>query len=436
MSLIAVGVSHRSAPLPLLERAAVGAADPGFRADLAAGTHLSGAIVLATCNRIEIYADTDRFHGGVGEVAGVLARHSDVALDTLAGFLYAHYDAAAAEHLFTVTAGLDSMAVGESQILGQVRTVWQDAHAAGVVSRELDEVFQQALRVGKRAQRETGLDRLSNSLVEHALDRSEAVLGGPARRVVLVGAGAMAAVVAASLGRRWDVADAPARLVVANRNRAGADRLAAGAGAPAGALSEDVSRLPELLRSADLVICCTGAVGHVLEGRLVAEARGDTGAPLVLLDLALPRDVDPLAEQVRGVTVIDLERLGADLAGLDVRPEAAAARAVVTEEVALWRAARAAADVAPTVVALREQAEAILDAELARLRRRLPDLSSEVAAEVERAVRRSVDKVLHTPTVRVKQLADAPGGTFYAEALRTLFDLEVSDVASVDRVLR
>lgn len=168
---------------------------------------------------------------------------------------------------------------------------------------------------------------------------------------------------------------------------------------------------------------------------MVAAARQGLGTPLVLVDLALPRDVDPLAEQVDGVTVIDLEGLGADLAGLGIRPEAVAARTIVTEEVTLWRAARAAADVAPTVVALREQAAGILDAELARLRRRLPDVTPEVAAEVERTVRRAMDKVLHTPTVRVKQLADAPGGSLYAEALRTLFDLDVTDVSTVDRVL-
>ncbi len=439
MSLIAVGLSHRSAPLPLLERASLGAADPALRRAILAGGNVDDLIVIATCNRIEVYADSRRFHGGVADVAAALARTSEVDLDTLASHLYAYYDSAAVEHLFTVTAGLDSMALGESQILGQVRTAWQAAHHAGPGPvRELDEAFQQALRVGKRAQSETGLDRLGNALVEAACDRAETILGGTGRRIVVVGAGAMAALIVTTLGRRPDAA-ADRTVTVVSRTMAASQRLTTGAGASVDATAARWDDLAQLLTEADLVFSCTGAVGHVLDARTVATARtggsAGSGRPLVLVDLALPRDIDPLADHVDGVTVVDLELLGAELSEAHGRHDVAEARAIVADEVGRWRAERAAADVAPTVVALREQAATILDAELARLRRRLPDMSSQDAAEVERAVRRAVEKVLHTPTVRVKQLADAPGGSFYAEALATLFDLDVSDVTTVDRVL-
>ncbi|MGF1661573.1 MAG: glutamyl-tRNA reductase, partial [Kineosporiaceae bacterium] len=205
MSLLAVGLSHRSAPLPVLERAALAAVDAerpgGLATRLRAAEHLTDAVVLATCNRVEVYADTTRFHGGVADAVRVLSETSGVDVDELTGHLYVHYDAAVAGNLFTVAAGLDSMAVGESQILGQVRGLWHDARARGL-GRPLDELFQQALRVGKRAQSETGLDRRSNALVDHALDRAAAVLGTAAPRTLVVGAGAMAAVVVSSLLRR------------------------------------------------------------------------------------------------------------------------------------------------------------------------------------------------------------------------------------------
>jgi glutamyl-tRNA reductase len=404
--------------------AAVAAERPdGLTGRLLAGEHLSDAVVLATCNRVEVYADTARFHGGVADVVRVLSEASGVDVDDLTGHLYVHYDAAVAAHLFSVAAGLDSMAVGESQILGQVRTLWHQARARGL-GRLLDELFQQALRVGKRAQSETGLDRRSNVVVDHALDRAAAVLGTPAPRTLVVGAGAMAAVVVSSLLRRAGAADGTGTpwLTVVNRTEEVARRLTATAG-PAARVAPWEHLEAELAR-AELVVTCTGAVGHVVDGRHLAAARPER---LVLVDLALPRDVDPLAARVDGVTLLDLETLGAEVAALAGTDEVVAARRIVATEVGAWRAQRAASGVAPTVVALREQALAILEAELDRLDRRLPDLPGGAREEIRNAVRRVLEKVLHTPTVRVKELADEPGGTFYAEALRTLFDLEVAD---------
>jgi glutamyl-tRNA reductase len=427
VSLLAVGLSHRSAPLPVLERAALAAVaaerPDGLTGRLLAAEHLSDAVVLATCNRVEVYADTARFHGGVADVVRVLSEASGVDVDDLTRHLYVHYDAAVAGHLFSVAAGLDSMAVGESQILGQVRTLWHQARARGL-GRLLDELFQQALRVGKRAQSETGLDRRSNVVVDHALDRAAAVLGTPAPRTLVVGAGAMAAVVVSSLLRRAGAADATGApwLTVVNRTEEVAHRLTATAGP--GARVAPWEHLEAELARAELVVTCTGAVGHVVDGRHLAAARPER---LVLVDLALPRDVDPLVARVDGVRLLDLETLGAEVAALAGTDEVVAARRIVATEVDAWRAQRAASGVAPTVVALREQALAILEAELDRLDRRLPDLPVAAREEIRNAVRRVLEKVLHTPTVRVKELADEPGGTFYAEALRTLFDLEVAD---------
>jgi glutamyl-tRNA reductase len=426
MSVLAVGLSHRSAPLPLLERAALAAADTPLTERLLAAEHVLDAVVLATCNRVEVYAQVSRFHGGVEDIVSVLAESSELDLEALMSHLYVHYDSAAAAHLFTVAAGLDSMAVGESQILGQVRRTWQRTQGGGRPVRALDELFQRALRAGRRAQAETGLDRASNTLVEHALDRAIGMLGTQRPRTVVLGAGAMAAVVVASLTRRG-VDD----LTVVNRSQAAARRLAE----TTGGRTAPWEGVTEAVAEAQLVVACTGAVGHVVDGRELAAARvvpRRPGVPdrAVMVDLALPRDVDPLVAQVAGVTVLDLEDLGAELADLGVRDEVRAARAVIAEEVTAWRAEQSAVGVTPTVVALREQGLAILDAELDRLERRLPDLPEAARAEIRQAVRRVVEKVLHTPTVRVKELADGPGGSFYAEALRALFDLDPARVAN------
>ncbi|MGF1663668.1 MAG: glutamyl-tRNA reductase, partial [Kineosporiaceae bacterium] len=219
-----------------------------------------------------------------------------------------------------------------------------------------------------------------------------------------------------------DAGASPPWLTVVNRTEEAARRLSATAGP--GARTAPWDHLEAELERAELVVTCTGAVGHIVDGRHLAAARPGR---LVLVDLALPRDVDPLAASVDGVTLLDLETLGAEVTALAGTDEVAAARRIVAAEVDAWRAQRAAGGVAPTVVALREQAAAILEAELDRLDRRLPDLPGAARDEIRNAVRRVLEKVLHTPTVRVKELADAPGGTFYAEALRTLFDLEVAD---------
>jgi len=427
VSVLVVGLSHRTAPVALLERTALGA-DPAAKllADLVAAEHAAEAVVLSTCNRVEVYAEVDKFHAGVAEASELLARHSGVPLDRLTPHLYVHYEDRAVAHLFAVACGLDSMVVGESQILGQVKVALRRAQEAGSAGRVLNELIQQALRVGKRARSETGIDRAGRSLVSAGLDEAARVLGPLAGRTVLVvGAGSMSALAATVAAARG-----AGRVVVANRTPAAAQRLATSVGGTAAELAD----VPVLLDSADIVVSCTGAVGHVLEAATVEAAQERrSGRPLLLLDLALPRDVEPAAGTAPGVTLVDLGTLADVLSEHEHTADVEAARAIVADEVTAFLGWQRAVSVAPTVVALRGMAEDVVTAELTRLAGRLPDLDERSRAEIETAVRRVVDKVLHAPTVRVKQLAEEPGGQAYADALNKLFGLDARAIEAMTR---
>ena len=425
MSILAVGVSHRTAPITTLERVALDASGAeALGAVLSSGEHVEEAVVLATCNRVEVYADVATFHGGLAEVGEALAGASGIPLEQLKDNLYVHYEDRAVAHLFTVACGLDSMAVGEGQILGQVRQAHRVAQDNGTAGRVLDHLLQQALRVGKRAHSETGIDRAGGSLVDAALERAARVLGPLGRaRALVVGAGSMSALAATTLHRVG-----VGSITVANRTPERAQRLAAaveGRAVGLDALGLELSR-------ADLVVSCTGAVGHVLTTDEIARAREGVADPVVLVDLALPRDVEPSAADRPGVTVVDLEVLGEGLADTEVGADVMKVRDIVTAEVATYLTSRRAEAVAPTVVALRARADEVVRAELARLEQRLPDeVDPALREELRRTVRRVVDKLLHAPTVRVKELAGQDAGGSYAAALRELFDLDARDVAAV-----
>jgi len=438
VTLLAVGVSHQTAPVSLLEQFAMDR-DDTVKAlhELVENDHVSEAIVLATCNRVEVFAEVERFHGGVTEISRVLARQAGSSVEELSPYVTVHYEDQAVAHLFTVAAGLDSMVVGETQVLGQLRAAYALAQDEGTVGRALHPVAQRALRVGKRVHSETGIDRAGASLVSVSLDHAEALGGGLAGRPVLVvGAGSMGALAATTLARRG------AAVTVISRTPAHAQRLAVAVGGRAA----DLHRLGQEIAAADLLVTCTGASGIVVGADPVAAAMQSRGAagrghrPLVVVDLALPRDVDPAVAGLPGVHVVDLALLqgerqtddGAATASV-AAGDVVAARAMIEEETALLRSERQAAAVAPTVSALRSQAAEVVDAELLRLSTRLPDLDARDRAEIARAVRRVVDKLLHEPTVRVKELASAPGGTDYADALRALFGLAIdADVADGD----
>lgn len=433
MSVLVVGLSYRTAPLALLERAALGGpAARELELALCRCDDVAEAVVLSTCNRLEVYAEVSRFHGGVAEAGAALAAVTGVPLPELTDHLYVHYEGAAVAHLFTVTAGLDSMAVGEQQILGQVRTALRAAQGSGAAGRVLGHLLQVALRVGKRAHAETGLDRAAGSLVEAGIAGGEQVVGPLADAAVLVvGAGAMSGLAVATLARHG-----VGSLVVANRTPDRARRLAAAGGGTAAPMAA----LDDCLADADVVVSCTGAAGHVVTAERAARAvAGRGGRPQVYVDLALPRDVEPGADAVDGVTVLDLEALGHRLAaageGSQVTRAVAEVRAIVAQEVEGYLAEQRAQAVAPTVVALRAHARSVVEAELGRLQARVA-VDPAVRAEIEQTVHRVVEKLLHTPTVRVKELAGAPGGSAYADALRELFGLDLGRVAAVtDAVL-
>ncbi len=435
MSLLAVGISHRTAPVALLEQFAMGE-DDRVKAlhELVRSDHVTEALVLATCNRVEVFAEVDRFHGGVTDVSRVLARQAGASVEELSPYVTVHYEDQAVTHLFTVAAGLDSMVVGETQVLGQLRAAYALARAEGTVGRALHPIAQRALRVGKRVHSETGIDRAGASLVSVALDRAEGRIGDlSGRRALVVGAGSMGALAATTLSRRG------ADVVIGSRTHASAERLAGSLGARAVELTD----VAEELVSADVLVSCTGATGIVVGTDVVdAAMQRRAGRPLAVVDLALPRDVDPGVAALPGVHVVDLALLqqgertaaadpGAPAAGSVAADDIAAAHAMIDAEALLLRAEQQAAAVAPTVSALRSQAAEVVDAELLRLSTRLPDLDPRSRQEIARTVRRVVDKLLHEPTVRVKELAAGPGGTDYAGALRALFGLGIdADVES------
>jgi len=443
VSTLVVGLSHKSAPLSLLERALVsGDALAKLLRDLSAAEHVAGVFVISTCNRAEIYAEVDKFHGGVSVVCELLARHSGIPLAELTPHLYVHYEDRAVQHLLAVACGLDSMVVGESQILGQVRQALQIAREQRTLDRPLSELGTLALRTGKRAHAETGIDQAGASLVTVGLAAAagrlrglDAPAGGPGAallaglNVLIVGAGSMSSLAVATAAKLG-----PAGITVANRGQQRARQLAA----TVSARWTDLSRLTAEVAAADLVVSCTGAPGLVLTSAMVREALAARTADraLVLLDLALPRDIDPDAGRLPGVAVVGLEDLrdagSPGLPGALAHEEhVAAVRQIVADEFAAHVSAGRAARVAPTVVALRAKAAEVVDAELARLASRLVDLDPRTRDEVARALHRVVDKLLHAPTVRVKELAGSPGADSYEAALRVLFDLDPATVAAV-----
>ncbi len=459
MSVLVVGLSHKSAPVATLERAVLpGDALGKLLGDVFHAADVAGSFVVSTCNRVEVYAEVDKFHGGVSAISELLARHAGIPLAELTPHLYVHYEDRAVQHLLWVTCGLDSMVIGETQILGQVRQSLRLAREQGTLGRSLSDLGSLALRAGKRAHSETGIGRAGASLVgvglaaaaqqrlgpeaspgAEAAQGSAGVLSGLS--VLVVGAGSMSSLAVATAARMG-----AARLVVANRSSARAQRLAATVPPDVPAAAADLSQLPGVIAAADLVVSCTGAPGHVITADTVAAALASRAqatqelAPraLVLLDLALPRDVEPAAGQIPGVTVIGLDAVGEagshSLPGAGAHEEdVAAVRRIVAEELAAQLSADRAARVAPTVVALRAKAAEVVDAELARLAGRVGGLDPRARREIAQSMRRIADKLLHAPTVRVKELAGSPGGDSYEAVLRVLFDLDPDAVQAVTR---
>lgn len=436
MSVLLFGVSHRSAPVSVLEQLSTAESDQTKIVEQVLQSPLvTEAMILSTCNRVEIYAVVEAFHAGLSAIGQVLSEHSGMSMGDLTKYAYVRYSEAAVEHLFSVASGLDSAVVGEQQVLGQVRRAYASAEANNTVGRVLHELAQRALSVGKRVHSETGIDAAGASVVSVALGIAGKQFGDDGlqgRTAVVIGAGSMGALSSAHLVRAGIQ-----HISVVNRSLPRAQRLARKireSGVTADAIALD--RMSTTLTSADVAVCCTGAVSPVVSladvhHALAAGRRDELTQPLVICDLGMPRDVDAAVAGLPGVRVIDMDRIQREPSAQVASSDTDAAHGIVAREVATYLAGQRMAEVTPTVTALRQRAADVVTAELLRLDHRLPDLDTGQREEVARTVRRVVDKLLHAPTVRVKQLASSPGGDSYAEALRELFELDPNAVDAV-----
>ena len=421
MSLLVLGVSHHSAPMEVLEK--VAAVDPEETLSLVgAGEAVGEALLLSTCNRIEMYTDVSRFHAAVESLTAVLAKQSGVPAETLSAHLYVHYEDAAVRHAFRVASGLDSMVLGDEQILGQFREAFKSAVEQGQAGRSLHQLAQSALRVGKRVHTDTGIGRHGASVVEVALAEAARHTGSLTdKQVVILGTGSMSSLAASVAAARG------AKVTIVGRTAPAVHRLAQAVNGKGAQLVD----LDSHLRTADVVVSATGATGLLITRDHLERVLGSALAHMYVCDLALPHDTDPGIAQIPGV-----ERL--DLAGIAALPEAKVAADSVTgaEDIVLDAATefmqrQMSAKVETVVVALRSRAEEVVEEELSRLRLRNPQMSADEFNEIARSMRRVVATLLHTPTVRMKEFAVDPGGDRYAAALHALFDLDPAAVAAL-----
>jgi glutamyl-tRNA reductase len=424
VNLLSIGASYRTADVAVLERLAIPeSAVPDLLQRLVAQPYVGEAVVVSTCNRVEVYAAVSGFHGGLGDICNVLSEHSGIPATELAGHLYVHYGEAAVRHSFRVSSGLDSMVIGEAQILGQLRDAYHAATEVDSAGRLLHELMQQTLRVGKRAHAETGIDKAGQSVVTAALDMAAEHLGGDltGRSALIIGAGAMGSLSVATLTR-----SGVGPLRITNRSHERADRLAEAYGA----VAIPFEQLDAVLREVDIVVCATASTEPVL----TRERLGRVGKELIILDLAVPRDVAPDAAGLPGLTVIDIDSLANGRRTGPAAAETAAVEQIVVGEVENFLGWLRGAEIAPTVAALRTRAEDVVSAEMRKLMSRRPEFTEEQRADVSRTLHRVVQQLLHSPTVRVRQLAAEPGGDQYAALLRELFDLDVPLATQADAV--
>lgn len=420
MSVVVIGLNHRTMPLDLFERMTVdGARLPKALHDLAARDHLGEVVVLSTCNRTEVYAIAERFHGAYADVRNFLAELAFVAPDEFADHLYVHYDAEAIRHLFSVAAGLDSAVIGEAEILGQVRSSWERAGEEGTAGPVLNLLFRHALETGKRARTDTGIARGTASVSHAAVEMAAERLGDLAgRRVLIMGAGEMAEGMATAL-QGAGVAD----VLVANRTWRKARALADRVGGQAVRLSD----LSTALLEVDLLLTSTGATVPVVEHDDFAPVMAErAGRPLLIVDIAVPRDVDPAVAQLPGVTLLNIDDLRRFAqAGVERRShELAAVESIIDEELGRFRSAASARGAAPLVAALRRHAEEVREAEIERFAARLGDLDDRQREALEALTKGLVAKLLHQPTVTLKDTAGSATGERLADATRQLFDLD------------
>jgi glutamyl-tRNA reductase len=425
MTIVNLGVSHASAAAEVLEKLAVTSGQrAGVLARLQAMPSIDEAAVLSTCNRVEVYAAA---HGPTEPtaraVADVLAAHGRVEVGQVLRTARIRVGRTAIEHLFTTACGLDSMAVGEDQIVAQIKDAARAATAAGTAGPAITGLIDAALRASKRARTQTTISTEGISLARAGLDLAAAHLGGLAAcGAVVLGAGSTGKLAARLLREAG-----AGRLSVASRSQ---ERAATVAAAVHGRQLR-TSDVPAALADADLLVTATGAASPVVLAGHVRAARAQAGSrPLFVLDLGMPPDVEPAVGRLVGVTLIDVAALGRHLADRAVPSQIPRVRAIVAAEAAAYIDRQDQAIAAPVIAAMHAQIRQLADAELARLHDRLPGLSEQQRDETAVTVHRILRKILHQPTVRAKELSAGPEGSVYLNALRQLFDLRTGEAGT------
>ena len=419
MSVVVIGVNHRTSPLRVLERVAVGAdAMPKALHALSSKDNIREAVVLSTCNRTEVYAVTEKFHAAYDDIAEFFCELGGLRSDELHQHLYSQHDDAAVRHLFEVACGLDSAVIGENEILGQVRDAWSLAQDSGAARTTLNLLFRHALETGKRARSETGISRSTTSISFAAVEMARELLGTLAyRKVLIVGAGTMGEGVAVAL-----TMNSTTEVTVINRTESRGRDLAERLGAEMRPMGE----LAVALRDTDVVVTCIGAGSFVLDRDLVDPIMAErSGRTLFIVDIAVPRDVEESVGSINGVELRNLDDLRDWVrSGVETREgEAAKVAAIVAEEVERYGLDATARQAAPLIAAMHSAAEQVRAAEVERHAKRLAELTPEQVDAVEAITRGITAKLLHEPSVRLKESAGTPQGERLADALRDLFDL-------------
>lgn len=408
---LVVGLSHHTAPLEVRERAAF---TRGELKDALAALkgEVGGGVILSTCNRTEVYTLAPNGREYPHKLVRFLGQHRPIAGEELSRYLYAYGPQEAVRHLFRVTSGLDSMLLGDSQILGQVRDAYGTSLACGCVSGPLDKLFHRALRVGKRVRRETGISQNALSVGHAAVELAREVLDDlRGRRVMVVGAGEAGGLVAHALGRKG-----ASRIVVVNRTPERAKGLAGELGAEAASFNE----LESLLTSVDIVVSATDAQETLIPLDLMKRVMAARqGAPLFLVDIAVPRDVDPEVATLDKVSLFDLDDLEAVSCAhrMERQKDAARAEEIVEQETGQFMEWLASLEVTPTIAALREQAEAVRRQEVHKTLKRMPHLSPQDVDRVEALSSALVSKLLHHPVAasrraRARSTCNLPESSF------------------------
>ena len=419
MSLLVIGVNHRTGPVDLLERLTIPeTAMPKALHSLVVRDDIREAVVLSTCNRTEVYAVVERFHGAYSDIRDFLCETSGIGADELSPHLYSQHDDDAVSHLFGVAAGLDSAVLGESEIVGQVRGAWETAMEEGSSRSVLNLLFRYALEVGKRARTETAISRSTASVSHAAVEMAEEIIGSlEGRHILVVGAGEMGEGVATALARAG-----AHHVTVVNRTTVRGEALAE----KVGARVSSFDNLETEISGADVVVACTGSGTHIIDADMVRRARSGIDTPLLIVDIAMPRDVQAGAGDIPNVTLRDLDDLGEwARRGLELRAaEVEEVRGIISHEVERFALDQAQRQAAPLVASLREVVEKIRVAEIERYSARLAGMTDEQREVVEAITRGIVAKMLHGPSVSLREAAGTPQGERLAAAVRDLFDLD------------